>query len=167
MRRRTLLAALASARIPWAQTATFPGDDSDTLRAIAAVVLPTEADPGRVTADFVRWVRGWRPGAEMDHGYGITRLRVKGPSPAPAYLKQLAALRGQVDAGSIESALREANVADLPRTPGASHVAVDLMAFYFRSSDANDLCYRAAIGRDRCHGLAGSDQPPAPLKGKA
>jgi hypothetical protein len=37
------------------------------------------------------------------------------------------------------------------------------MAFYFRSSDANDLCYRAQIGRDQCRGLAGSDRPPAPL----
>ncbi len=27
------------------------------------------------------------------------------------------------------------------------------MAFYFRCSDANDLCYRAAIGRDECRGL--------------
>ena len=165
MRRRALLAGLAALRVPWAQTATFPGDDAETLRAIAGVVLPAEVDADRVTADFVRWVRGWRAGAEMDHGYGNTRIRVKGPSPAPAYLKQLAELRGKVEAASIEVALR--GVGELPRTPGAAHVAADLMAFYFRSSDANDLCYRAAIGRDQCRGLAGSDQPPAPLKGRA
>jgi hypothetical protein len=40
------------------------------------------------------------------------------------------------------------------------------MAFYFRSSDANDLCYRAAIGRDLCRGLDGSEQAPPPLKGR-
>ncbi len=168
MRRRTLLGWLAILRVPRAQTATFPGDDRDTLRALAAVVLPAELGPSgldRVTDDFVRWVRGYRPGAEMEHGYGITRLRTKGPSPAPAYMKQLAALRGLVDPSTVESALRDAKVADLPRTPGASHVAADLMAFYFRGSDANDLCYRAAIGRDQCRSLAGSGDRPSPLKG--
>ena len=168
MRRRTLLGWLAFLRVPRAQTATFPGEDTDTLRALASAVLPAElGDAGlaRVTEEFVRWVRGYRAGAEMDHGYGFTRLRIKGPSPAPAYLKQLAALRGHADAEAVEAALREAGVTELPRTPGASHVAADLMAFYFRGSDANDLCYRAAIGRDQCRALAGSDLPPAPLKG--
>jgi hypothetical protein len=168
MRRRTLLGWLAILRVPRAQTATFPGDDADTLRALAAVVLPAELGPSgldRATADFIRWVRGYRGGAEMDHGYGVTRIRTKGPSPAPAYLKQLAALRGHVDLSTVESALRDAKVADLPRAPGTSHIAADLMAFYFRGSDANDLCYRAAIGRDQCRSLAGSEERPAPLKG--
>jgi hypothetical protein len=48
----------------------------------------------------------------------------------------------------------------LPRTPDGKHVASDLMAFYFNSSEANDLCYRAHIGRDECRGLAGSDREP-------
>jgi hypothetical protein len=168
MRRRTLLGWLAFLRVPRAQTATFPGEHEDTLRTLASVVLPAElgaAGIDSVTAGFVAWVRGYRAGAEMDHGYGFTRLRTKGASPAPAYLQQLAALRGRVDEATLTAALRAANVTDLPRTPGASHVAADLMAFYFRGSDANDLCYRAAIGRDLCRGLAGSDRPPAPLKG--
>jgi hypothetical protein len=38
------------------------------------------------------------------------------------------------------------------------------MSFYFRGSDANDLCYRAAIGRDKCRGLAGSQNPPSELR---
>ena len=65
------------------------------------------------------------------------------------------------------AALEEAHITDLPRTPDGRHVAADLMAFYFRSSDANDLCYRAAIGRDQCRGLENSEQAPAPLKGQA
>ena len=179
MHRRTLLrwiAALPGLRT-WAQTAAFPGEQADTLRALAAVVLPSElgaAGLDRVAADFGRWVREYRPGAEMDHGYGFTRIRTKPASPAPAYLQQLAGLRAALLGGDASSrrtavlgALEQAKVTDLPRTPGAQHVAADLMAFYFRSSDANDLCYRAAIGRDRCRGLQGSDNPPPPLKERA
>lgn len=181
MRRRTLLrwiASLGSATRfttlrTWAQTAAFPGDHSQTLAALAAIVLPSEVGPEGARAiarNFERWVREYRPGAEMDHGYGFTRLRNKPASPAPAYLRQLEslgpALTGADPAAArraVESALDEARITDLPRTPDGRHVASDLMAFYFRSSDANDLCYRAAIGRDKCRGLAGSDNPPAEL----
>ena len=164
---------LSSVRV-WAQTADFPAGEADTLRALAAVVLP--AEPGALNADqtaeaFVRWVRGYRAGAEMDHGYGNTRLRSKAASPAPNYLRHLAALHDALLSSDVESkrqaitaALEQARITDLPRTPDGRHVAADLMAFYFRSSDANDLCYRAAIGRDSCRGLDGSGQPPAPLK---
>jgi hypothetical protein len=166
MHRRALLAALAFLRVARPQS-TFPGPHADTLRSLAAIVLPTSAPIDQITAAFIRWVRDYRPGAEMEHGYGITRLRNKPPSPASAYLDQLAALPTPLDAAAVQSALERARVADLPRTPGTSHVAADLMAFYFRSSDANDLCYRAAIGRDQCRSLAGSDLPPAPLKERA
>jgi hypothetical protein len=99
---------------------------------------------------------------------------LKPASPAPGYLRQLADLRAALLKGDAEqrraavrAALEQAKVNDLPRTPGSQHVAADLMAFYFRGSDANDLCYRAAIGRDRCRGLKGSDNPPPPLREKA
>jgi hypothetical protein len=179
MRRRTLLrwsASLGTAirfsglRV-WAQTAGFPADQGDTLEALAAVVLPSELGPSRIrdiTRRFELWVREYRPGAEMDHGYGFTRLRTKPPSPV--YLSQLENLRTAVlnrDTAArrqaVEAALEEAKLTDLPRTPDGRHVAADLMAFYFRSSDANDLCYRAAIGRDLCRGLKGSDSPPPAL----
>jgi len=167
---------VSSVRV-WAQAANFPADQADTLRALAAVVLPAELGAAGVdrTADaFVIWVRGYRAGAEMDHGYGVTRLRSKGASPAPNYLRHLEALREALLSGDMESkrqavtaALEQAKITDLPRTPDGRHVAADLMAFYFRSSDANDLCYRAAIGRDLCRGLDGSERAPAPLKGRA
>jgi hypothetical protein len=166
MKRRTVLGAIAS--LPaWPQSAEFPGDQAATLREIAAIVLPNEVDAGRAARDFAVWVNGYRAGAETDHGYGNTRIRVKGASPTAGYLAQLAALRGKVDRDSIAAALQQAGVTELPRIPGASHVIADLMAFYFRSSDANDLCYQARISRDQCRGLAGSDLPPAPLKGRA
>lgn len=108
----------------------------------------------------------------MDHGYGFTRLRSKPASPASTYLAQLEALREPLansDPGvkrkAVEAALDQASIKDLPRTPDGKHVISDLMSFYFHGSDANDLCYRAAIRRDSCRGLEGSDNLP-PLSGK-
>jgi hypothetical protein len=127
---------------------------------VAKVVLPSEIGPAGVEVTvgaFERWVRDYRPGAEMDHGYGFTRLRSKPQSPATVYVEQLRALG---PSGDVAAALEQAKVTSLPQTPDGKHVASDLMAFYFRSSEANDLCYRAHIGRDECRGLAGSDKEP-------
>src|SRR5712692_3011146 len=120
MRRRTVLQWLAA--VPglgsWAQTASFPGKHGDVLRELAAVVLPGalgREGTDRVARQFESWVRGYRPGAEMDHGYGFTRLRYKNTSPAPRYLAQLEALRGALTSTdraakrkAIEAALDEA-----------------------------------------------------------
>ena len=174
MTRRTLLEWLAvsagTLRLPslqaWAQTVAFPGPHAETLRELAAIVLPSSAS-GETASRFERWVREYRPGAEMDHGYGITRIHTKGPSPAAVYLAQLAALPKPLSAKGIETALAEAKIDALPRSPDGKNVIADMMSFYFNSSDAFDLCYRSAIGRDRCRGLEGSDAPPPPLKGTA
>ncbi len=37
------------------------------------------------------------------------------------------------------------------------------MAFYFRSSEANDFCYNASIGRELCRPIAITTKRPAPL----
>jgi hypothetical protein len=37
------------------------------------------------------------------------------------------------------------------------------MAFYFRSSEANDLAYRARIGRQVCRTLELTTRRPAPI----
>lgn len=169
MYRRTLLRLLASIAPfrAWAQTAGFPGDQAPALRALAAIVLPSELGADgleKTVAVFELWVREYHSGAEMDHGYGFTRLRSKPASPASAYLQQLRALSLAGDASlqraAVESALQQANITSLPQTPDGRHVASDLMAFYFRSSEANDLCYRAHIGRDECRGLEGSEKEP-------
>src|SRR5215831_4857457 len=146
MKRRTVIASLASASVSWEQRVEFPGEHATTLGEIAAIVLPGEIDSARAADEFVKWVNDYRAGAETDHGYGNTRIRVKGASPAAGYLRQLAALKGNVSRESVTAALQQSGVTELPRAPGASHVAADLMAFYFRSSDANDLCYQAQIG---------------------
>ena len=148
-----------------------------TLRALAETVLPSSLGRERtaeVTRRFLAWLRGYQSGAETDHGYGATRIVATGASPATAYPAQLAALERQARrrAGSFaaadpdlrrrltESALRKARVEALPERPDGRHVAADLMSFFFLSAEAADLCYGAAIGRDTCRGLPGSEERP-------
>lgn len=152
--------------------------DEKTLGAIAEIVLPSGCDRQAAVASFVRWIRSYHEGADMDHGYGFTRIRSTGPSPAKGYSGQFEALDAAARAAGastfasaplaarrtiIEKALADAKVDRLAQRPTGAHVAADLMAHYFRSADAEDLCYEAAIGRDSCRGLPGSDKAPAPL----
>ena len=158
-----------------------PGaQDEVRLRAVAEVVLPGELSADRrseIVDEFLRWIRNYREGAEMDHGYGFTRLRRTPASPAVRYPAQLAALdraarargapfeRLDVDArrAIVEAGIESAKVERLPSRPTGDHVALDLMAFYFHGAAANDLAYRAAIARDSCRGLPGSDGRPEAL----
>ena len=100
----SLAAAIPVSRVRvWAQTAAFPVDQGDVLRALASVVLPSALGPDgldKSSAAFERWVREYRPGAESEHGYGITRIRYQAASPAPAYLSQLKQLREALLHGS-------------------------------------------------------------------
>jgi hypothetical protein len=157
------------------------GLDAATLAALAEVVLPAEADRTAAIAAFTRWIDGYKEGADTDHGYGNTRVRNTGPSPARNYAAQIAALdraaRAQgaasfvaatVDARRtiVEAAIADAKIERLSARPTGAHIATDLMGHYFGSSAAADLCYRAAIGRDACRGLAGSENKPASLPPK-
>lgn len=170
MHRRTVLqwlASLGTAVRAWSQTSNFPGNHSATLKSVAALVLPAglgRAGTDSIADQFERYVREYRPGADTEHGYGFTRVRPKPPSPAPEYLKQLAALPAPLTREAVEAALEAAQIKEMPRLPDGKSVIADLMSFYFRSADANDLCYRKAIGRETCRGLAGSGKEPAPLK---
>jgi hypothetical protein len=173
MRRRTLLQWLASVSTAiraWSQTPAFPQDQSATLKNLAAVVLPGSLGrdkTDRIAERFEAYVRGYRAGADTEHGYGFTRVRPKPPSPAAEYVRQLAALPSPLTREAVEAALDRSQIRELPRLPDGKSVIADLMSFYFRSADANDLCYEAAIGRDTCRGLAGSIQAPAPLQENA
>jgi hypothetical protein len=42
------------------------------------------------------------------------------------------------------------------------HVVADLMAHYFRSSQANDLAYRALIGQGQCRPITFVVERPRP-----
>ena len=158
-----------------AQTAAFPGPEGATLAALAATVLPSSLGEARLreeTSRFIAWVRDYRAGAEMEHGYGFTRLRKKGDAPAAVYEVQLRELAAQgFVQGSltdrrmqVEKALAAAKVQTLPAAPNGAHVATDLMSFFFMSSRAADLCHGRAIRRDQCIGFSGAGQPPAPVK---
>src|SRR5438309_7171021 len=64
----------------------------ETLDALGVAVLPGELGPGqvgRVVAGFRRWIDGYRQNAELNHGYGNSRLRFSGPTPATRWTKQL------------------------------------------------------------------------------
>jgi hypothetical protein len=62
------------------------------LTDLAATVLPESlgrAKTDAIALQFERWVQEYRAGAEMQTGYGTTRVRYKPASPAPSYLEQL------------------------------------------------------------------------------
>lgn len=149
------------------------------LHDIAPTVLPTSLGSTRVRtiADkFVAWTRGYREGVALAHGYGHPRLQKSGPSPVPLYVTQLAALTADAKArggrwaaldadtrrGLLDAAFAKAGVRGLPGRPTGQHVVVDLMAFYFRSTEANDDCYRAMIQREVCRPIQITTRRPIP-----
>jgi len=189
MHRRTLLqwAASAAAVLPFerlrllAQARDLTPESVAVLRAIAPTVLPSALGPARTAATvdkFVAWTRGYREGVALSHGYGHPRLQKSGASPVPRYGLQLAALdaaarsRGErwsaldleTRRALLDEAFTAAGVRNLPGRPSGQHVVADLMAFYFRSSEANDDCYDAMINREVCRPIAVTIRRPDPLK---
>jgi hypothetical protein len=169
--RRDALKTLAAAPVFRLKAETTEAD----LFALAEIVLPAEADRKAAVAAFVAWHDNYKEGADTDHGYGNTRLRTTGPAPSRTYAAQIAALDAAARAAGaasfaaaaieqrraiVDAAIAGAGVERLPARPTGAHVATDLMGHYFNSSVANDLCYRAAIRRDDCRGLAGSESAP-------
>ena len=124
------------------------------------------------------WQRGERFATQISsplaHGYGHPRLQRSGASPVPAYLAQLSALEADARAAGarwsaldaerrraiLDAAFTKAGVRGLPPRPVGQHVVADLMAFYFRSSEANDDCYNALINREVCRPIAITTRRP-------
>jgi hypothetical protein len=150
------------------------------LRRVARIVLPGEI--GVRGADeqverFAKWVREYRAGAELEHGYGRPRIRYAPPSPVEIYAAQLreidtvARAKGQpldtldreTQRAILDASFKAAGVEDLPARPMGRHVVADLMAHYFRSSEANDLAYRALIGQQNCRPITLVVERPRPL----
>ena len=187
MKRRTLLQSIAglAAFLPFerlrlfAQPRELTPQAIATLQDIAPTVLPSALGPARVRAivdKFVAWTRGYREGVPLAHGYGHPRLVRSGPTPVPGYLSQLAALEDEARARGVgwsamnqetrrailDAAFTKAGVRNLPPRPTGQHIVADLMAFYFRSSEANDDCYNAIINREVCRPIAITVRKPEP-----
>jgi hypothetical protein len=154
--------------------------DPTLLRALAEAALPAELGAEareRDIADFERWLAAYTPVAERDHGYGTAELSYTGPDPAPGWRAQLDALelesRQRFGRGfaEIESQLRKRMLravlrrerGALPNPAEAQHLATGLLAWWFASPQANDLCYRAQIGKETCRPLDRTGDEPAPL----
>jgi len=190
VKRRTLLqwiaaipAALSLQRLRlFAQPRELTPDAVAILHDIAPTVLPASIGAARVretTDRFVAWTRGYREGVALTHGYGHPRLQKSGASPVPGYVRQLAALAAEARAKGggwgaldletrralLDAAFANAGVRALPPRPSGQHVVADLMAFYFRSSAANDHAYSAMINREVCRPIAITTRKPAPLRG--
>lgn len=185
-RRRFLLAAAALLPLPFMarrfHRLSVQALDPALLRAMGAAVLPTELGASgteRAVAEFERWLAGYREGAEVLHGYGSGEIRRTGPSPALRWSGQLAGL----DAASrkvhgaafatrgigerqelVRAALGGAPAGGLPQIDRAPHIALGLLAHFYDSSAAQDLCYRARIGQGTCRPLADSPRRPLPLR---
>jgi hypothetical protein len=125
---------------------------------------------------------GYRPGAELNHGYGTGRIETVAADPRPRWTTQLSALDAEArkDGGqSFASLSRERRQAlvraalagergeTLPSPLAARHVALALVAHFYDSPAATDLCYEAQIGRQQCRPLAAQRTPPVPLARKS
>ena len=188
MKRRTLLKWVASG----AATLPLLGVDLRAdelgashvfvLRDVATTVLPTAIGAkgqDEAVDNFLRWLRDYKEGVPLSHGYGEPRLVRTGPSPAPGYsaqiteLQQAATNRGgrfgalplAVRRSILEAAFKTAGIQNLPPRPDGKHVVADLMAHYFRGSAANDLCYNARIGRHTYRAIRVTTVRPRPLEG--
>lgn len=149
------------------------------LNALGDAVLPAELGPQGITravAEFQRWMDAYQPGAEANHGYGTGQIERLPADPRPQWRSQLAALDADARrTGQSFSALKRDQRQTLIRTalagergdamPNplmAKHIALALLAHFYDSPGATDLCYRAQIGRQQCRPLAAQrDQPVA------
>ena len=186
--RRTFLASLAAAvplavvvRRAHAAAVVHLASEPATLDALAEAILPSalgRAGIAKEVAAFREWGTGYREGAEVNHGYGTSRLRSLGPTPLTKWTTQLDELDARAQAKHQRN-FRDLPVADrvalvraalagqrMDRIPGiadASHVSLALLAHFYDSSAANDLCYEVKIGKATCRPLADSARKPLPL----
>ena len=155
--------------------------DDELLHALGEAVLPTELDAAALTqviGDFQTWLEAYEPNAELNHGYGTGEIRHTPNDPAPRWESQLGALESEaqrtlgrsfgaadVEArrGIVRAQLANDDTSRLPRPYTARHVAIGLLAYYYGTAEASDLCYRRAIGKNQCRPLRRSPEEPAPL----
>lgn len=151
------------------------------LAALAATVLPQQLGPdglARAALRFRRWMDEYRPDEELNHGYGTARIGRTPADPRPRWREQLGGLdtdarraHGQafveLDLARRQALVRAALAAEtgetLPAPALARHVAVAMLAHFYESTLATDLCYEAEIGRHQCRPLEAQARKPIPL----
>jgi hypothetical protein len=156
--------------------------DTGLIRSVGDVVLPSELGNegvARVTRAFSQWIAGYRAGAELVHPYGSADLRNTAASPIERWRSQLAALDATARARHqraftaltrdqrrelVMQAVADDRLNRLPDPLQANHVAMALIAWYFATPEASDLCYNAQIGRQQCRPLVHSPRQPLPLR---
>ena len=188
MKRRQAIQTLAAAAAALPLLRVSLGADELTadqvfvLRDIAGTVLPSSI--GRKGQDaavdaFLTWIREYKEGVALSHGYGEPRLVKSGPTPAAGYATQIAVLQQAAQSRGgrfgalplavrrelLDTAFKGADIRSLPGRPDGRHVVADLMAHYFRSSGANDLCYNSRIGRNTYRAIRVTTVRPQPLNG--
>ncbi|WP_419861093.1 twin-arginine translocation signal domain-containing protein [Candidatus Palauibacter sp.] len=153
---------------------------AETLRAVGAAVLPDElGSDGRERAvrAFERWSDALEPVAELSHPYLVPEIRYSGPDPRPGWAAQLRGLEKECESrhGVFFSDLdvpgrRELLARPLGESGGglgvpqqADHVALALLAHFFGSAIATDLCYGRAIRKVLCRSIEGAENEPEPL----
>lgn len=153
-----------------------------TLRAVGRTVLPGELGTrgqDRIAAGFQEWLNGFRPESQMPAGWGSAEIPHGPPDPTERWSEQLerldqAALRVRgIPFAELEPETRlgllreEIEEETLPlRSPAqAEHVAVGLLSYFYRSPEAANLCYRAAIHAESCRELSTAGRKPDPLQG--
>lgn len=157
--------------------------DPATLDALGEAVLPTQlghAGLTRAVAAFRDWGTGYHEDAELLHGYGTSRLRSTGATPVTRWTSQLDALDAAAQAKHtrpfktltvaqradlVRDALKGERLDRMPNVAEANHVAVALLAHFYGSSGAADLCYQAHIGNQTCRPLGQQARKPLPLSG--
>jgi hypothetical protein len=174
-----LCAALVLPRRLWSQA--LQRIPHVPLLAIGQSVLPAELGTEgkeRIVEGFQQWVDDFRPEPELASGWGSAEIPHGPPDPTQRWIEQLEQLDGLAvqrhdiafaDLAGAErlTLLRNTITEDsLPlRSPAeARHVAVGLLAFFYRSPEATNLCYRAAIHSQSCRNLSAAREKPASLQ---
>ena len=154
-----------------------------TLEALGRIVLPKRAlgDEGvsSVLDGFATWLSGFEAVAELDHPYLWTDEIAYCPQdPAPLWRSQLEApeleaekrhgkrypeLSSEEQRVILDRYLPRDVGPELPYAGEAPHVAIGILAYFYRTSKANDLGYGATIEKQTCRGLDTGPDEPAPL----
>lgn len=156
--------------------------DGPMLAALGGAVLPSDLGPDgqtRVAEDFGRWVREFRPGAELSHPYGSAQLRYGPDDPSPRWAEQLqeldrtardrhgtpfAELAPDARRDLVRRGIGEGGTEGFPSVAQSRHVAVALLAFFYESPQATNLAYRATIDPGSCRELTSAPDRPTPLR---